>query len=116
MSAKILGKKFLPSGHGSIVAAVDQAYGIPTSAGLGCERAANSTVARSAPAAVIPSVPGGQLGFWTIASTCRERRKKSAAKRIPTTARTGRHQRLTQRPMAVELTAPSGARASSSKN
>jgi hypothetical protein len=36
---------------------------------------------------------GGQLGFWTIASTCRETRKKNVANRMPRTARTGLHQR-----------------------
>ena len=34
MSSKIRGKKFLPSGQGSIVAAVDQAKGTPTSSGF----------------------------------------------------------------------------------
>ena len=53
MSAKMRGKKFFPSGQGSIVAAVDQAYGIPTSAGFGSDRAANRSVASCAPAAVI---------------------------------------------------------------
>ena len=70
-SAKMRGKKFFPSGQGSIVAAVDHAYGIPTSAGFGSERAANRSVASCAPAEVIAFAVGGQLGFWTIFSTCR---------------------------------------------
>ena len=71
ISAKIFGKKFLPSGQGSIVAAVDQAYGIPTSAGFGSVRAAKRSVASWAPAAVIALAVGGQLGFCVICSTCR---------------------------------------------
>ena len=71
MSAKMRGKKFFPSGQGSIVAAVDQAYGIPTSAGFGSDRAAKRSVARCAPAAVIALAVGGQLGFCRSSSTCR---------------------------------------------
>ena len=70
MSVKMRGKKFFPSGHGSIVAAVDHAYGIPTSAGFGSERASKSSVARCAPAEVIAVAVGGQLGFCRISSTC----------------------------------------------
>ncbi len=65
------GKKFFPSGQGSIVAAVDHAYGIPTSAGFGSVRAAKRSVASSAPAAVTAPAVGGQLGFCVIVNTCR---------------------------------------------
>jgi len=44
-SAKIFGKKFTPSGHGSIPAAVDQAKGSAASCGRAAPRATNSSVA-----------------------------------------------------------------------
>ena len=44
-SAKILGKKFTPSAHGSIVAAVDHANGSAASRGRAPPRATNSSVA-----------------------------------------------------------------------
>ena len=49
-SAKIRGKNVFPSTHGSIVAAVDQAKSKFASCGRGPSRAANASVAASAPA------------------------------------------------------------------
>ena len=54
-SAKIRGKKLFPSTHGSIVAAVDQAKSKSASCGRGESRAANASVAASAPADVTAS-------------------------------------------------------------
>jgi len=63
--------------------------------------------------AVIALRPGGQLGFCTIASTCRETRKKNAASRIPATARIGRHRRFSHPLIAVELTVGGGSQPAS---
>ena len=68
MSAKIRGKKFLPSAHGSIVAAVDHANSSVASWGRVPE---NASVAACAPAGVTASEDGGQLGRCVIPSTWR---------------------------------------------
>src|SRR5690349_13364011 len=83
------GKKFAPSGQGSIVAAVDQAYGLPTSDG----RPSNRSTARLAPSAVIESSPGGQLGVWAVPRTRRSETNR-AAKRTPPSASRYLGQRL----------------------
>ena len=70
MSAKMRGKKFAPSGHGSIVAAVDHAKSSVASCGRVPSRAANASVAPRAPADVTASDGGGQLGRCVIPSTC----------------------------------------------
>ena len=80
-SAKIRGKKLLPSTHGSIVAAVDQAKSKSASCGRGESRAANAWVAASAPADVTAPAGGGQLGRCVIPSTCRKTRTKGARAR-----------------------------------
>src|SRR5204863_9778302 len=87
---KIFGKKFFPSGHGSIVAAVDQANGSPASRGFGWV-ATKRSVASCAPAAVIASRPGGQLGLSVIEIAWWNRRKNAKASTSPTAASTGRH-------------------------
>ena len=61
-SAKMRGKKFAPSTHGSIVAAVDHANGSAASCGRAPPRATNASVAACAPAGVTASSGGGQLG------------------------------------------------------
>ena len=63
MSSKMRGKKFAPSTHGSIVAAVDHAKSSAASCGRIPLRSANALVAASAPADVTASGGGGQLGF-----------------------------------------------------
>ena len=54
-SSKIFGKKFVPSAHGSIVAAVDHAKASAASCGRVPLRAANASVAACAPAGVTAS-------------------------------------------------------------
>ena len=71
MSAKMRGKKFAPSAHGSIVAAVDHANSSVASWGRVPLRAANASVAACAPSGVTASEDGGQLGRCVIPSTCR---------------------------------------------
>ena len=69
MSLKMRGKKFAPSTHGSIVAAVDHAKSSAASCGrvpLRCERRRRRL--RSGRSDRIGG--GGQLGFWVIPSTC----------------------------------------------
>ena len=61
-SAKMRGKKFLPSTQGSIVAAVDHAKPSAASRGRTPSPAPNAAVAACAPAAVTASGGGGQLG------------------------------------------------------
>ena len=87
MSLKMRGKKFAPSTHGSIVAAVDHAKSSAASCGRVPLRAANSLVAASAPAGVTASGGGGQLGFWVTPSTCLYTRTNRAAATSATTAR-----------------------------
>ena len=87
MSSKMRGKKFAPSTHGSIVAAVDHAKSSAASCGRVPLRAANALVAASAPAGVTASGGGGQLGFWVIPSTCLYTRTNRAAATSATTAR-----------------------------
>jgi hypothetical protein len=70
-SAKIRGKKFTPSTHGSIVAAFDQAKSSAASCGRVPSRAANCSVAACAPAEVTAPAGGGQLGCCVIPSTWR---------------------------------------------
>ena len=70
-SAKIFGKKFTPSAHGSIVAAVDHANGSAASRGRGRTSATNASVAACAPADVTASKGGGQLGRCVTPSTRR---------------------------------------------
>ena len=70
-SAKMRGKKFAPSGHGSIVAAVDHANSNAASCGRVPPRAANASVAARAPDGVTASEGGGQLGRCVTPSACR---------------------------------------------
>ena len=69
-SAKIRGKKFTPSTHGSIDAAVDHAKSRAASCGRLPPRAANAAVAASAPVEVTASADGGQLGRRVTPRTC----------------------------------------------
>ena len=70
-SSKMRGKKLAPSAHGSIVAAVDHARSRAASCGRAPSRAANASVAASAPDDVTAWGGGGQLGRCVIPSTCR---------------------------------------------
>src|SRR5512134_2040185 len=65
------GKKLTPSTKGSIVAAVDQAKSSAASRGRILRRAANASVAASAPAGVTASCGGGELGRLGLPSTFR---------------------------------------------
>ena len=78
-SARIRGKKLVPSTQGSIVAAVDHAKSSAASWGRTSSRAASASVADSAPDAVTALAGGGQLGRWVIPSTCRKTTTRTSA-------------------------------------